>query len=169
MQTYPLEHKLYYCTLALRKADGTISYTNRLSRDDIHALPRDNLFYGNINGHLISQLPFADSVRTVGQLDDVLDQWLTRDDLLPDLYLVGGYYPRPDRSWVFDIQKPSAKDVIYLYGREPCTDLPVYRVEQDTLRRVKDGSIPSPKSVTIDAELHQKIVRSLTAYGLLWL
>lgn len=160
-----LPRKLYHCRLVIEKPDTGRIYTSTIKRNQIHEMamanPDAKIIGGNINTYLLINLPFVNMAKlTLKYLDEHLDTWVQQDCLMPELYLVGGYYPRKDFKHVFGIMQHNSK--IYIYGVMPCTSMPVYKITDTTLVRCQCGDIPAPVKQTIDQQIDAQIRDALT-------
>ena len=166
-----LEPKLFQCSLGLEdntQLDRPVKYV-RLNRDELRQTAKENphmrIISGSVNGFYIHELAGMDlRLKPIAYLDGILDDLLNQNKLVPELYLVGGYYPRKDGLQVFEAQCHSNR-TIYIWACQPWTDMPVYHITDDMLIRVKSGDIPSPKTVKIQKDMHDAIIKTLTTRG----
>ena len=166
-----LEPNLFQCSLGLEdntQLDRPVKYV-RLNRDKLHQTAKENphmrIISGSVNGFYIHELAGMDlRLKPIAYLDGILDDLLNQNKLVPELYLVGGYYPRKDGLQVFEAQCHSNR-TIYVWACQPWTDMPVYHITDDMLIRVKSGDIPSPKTVKIQKDMHDAIIDALTTRG----
>lgn len=155
-----LPRQLYICSLVFEEPSKGRVYRHRIKRNQIHELavqyPHAPIVGGNINTHLFTQMDFVNMKNlTLKYLDDHLDDWVKKNSLLPELYVVGGYYPRKDFQQVFSCMHHDHK--IYIFGLIPTTELPVFRITDTELIRCKYGSIPSPSKYPIYPEMKKEL------------
>lgn len=166
-----LEPNLFQCSLGLEnntQIDRPVKYA-RMNRTDLHQMAEKNpnmrIISGTVNGFYIHELAGMDlRLKPIAYLDDILDDLLNQNKLVPELYLIGGYYPRKDGLQVFEAQCHSNR-TIYIWTSQPWTDMPVYHITDDMLIRMKSGDIPSPKTVKIQKDMHDAIIKALTTRG----
>lgn len=164
-----LEKKLFQCALVVEDINPHSKKTLylNLNRDTLRSTAKEHPNYfvinGSINGTYLHSIAGGRFLRRfLKELDDKMDELLAQDKLVPELYLVGGYYPRKDGLLIFEAQH-SGNNLPHIWASSPWTDLPVYRIMDDKLVRIKEGDIPSPKEVTIYTELHDRLMASLAA------
>lgn len=151
-----LEKKLYNMSLVTNN-HGKMHYHNNMTQHMLSILvqksPDDIVHGGSINGTLIStyrQSIMHTGCITVKQLNELLPVWLNDDVLVPELYVVGGYYPTKNGEIEFALQRHSrANDDFYMWTKQPWTDLPVYRIDDTKFTRVKEGELSSPSTYPI--------------------
>lgn len=150
-----LQKQLYFCNLALYFGENDIRYRHRSHRDEIKRLaeicPYVEIKSGNINGHVLKQ------TMTLHEFDQKLDAWIQSDEFVPNLYLIAGEYPDlyPSTGYHFGIENNG--EHIYVYGKEPWTDMPVYQIQDNKLLRIHGGEIPADPEYPITPEIDQKI------------
>lgn len=169
-----LERKLYFCSLAIKTDNNeTPQYINNITKKHLKTIlqemPQATIIGENINGHLLTTLPFVNmETLSVKKFAENLDNWLTKDETVPDLFIVGGYYPRKDGNLIFEIQCHSNKE-IYIYGKLHACELPIYKITDEKLIRIEQGSIASPKIKLIDEEIDKAIVHQLKNNNILFI
>lgn len=160
-----LEKQLFQCSLVIRKSTehSSINMYVSLNRKKLHNIAQSQSIFvildGSINGFRTRELGLIG--KTLKYLDDNIDNMLTQNKLVPELYVIGGYYPRKDHFDVFEVQHGS-NGILNIWAKKPWTDMPVYQITNDKLIRVKEGEIRSPKTVTINEQLHLQLMNSLT-------
>lgn len=165
---FEIQNKLYSLTIETEIEGQHTLYTTQLSvsvnpRENFRALakkyPDAKIFTGSINGN---KIPVDDLPMTASELESRLDELICTERYKLSLYVTGGFYPRKDGLQVFSLEKPSGeKENFYVYGRTPWTSLPLYKVEDDCLVRVKPGEIPSPKKYPMEEWIQTGISKAL--------
>lgn len=158
-----LKRKFYVASIAIEPEWNNRMHYHNISHQDIHKLARQypdaDIVAGSINGKLFIHQPGINLPMTCKYLDEHMDTWLKNNMFVPDLYIVGGYYPRKDGLHVFDIQRTTGH--IYVYIRKQATELPVYLVSDDKLIRIACGCIPSPEEVKITPKIHAQLISAI--------
>lgn len=163
-----LPKKLYNIWIALSDGQCNEHYVDTVPQlaEFVQTHPNHIVDTGIINGENIirycRRIGHTENL-TVKQFYDILPLWLKDNFLVPELYVTGGYYPTKDGTLKFALQRYDyTKNDFYIYTKRPwTTDMPIYRINNTKLVRVKKGRIPSPHSHIIDKQLDEIICRKI--------
>ena len=169
-----LKKRLYHLSLVLND-HGKIYYRQNLKTCNLNELAQNTPDFiiqgGSINGININvyrqDIGHTDPL-TVKQLCELLPEWLNDNVFIPELYVVGGYYPTKDGQLIFDLQCPSHDpNNFYIWTKEPWTDMPIYRIDDTQFTRIKKGDLSAPAAYPIKTWFDNIIRRKIETNDLM--